>query len=164
VKTTIKRLLPFFLLIAASCSQHSNRMTETGAEVDIAAKSGSFSGVYQVLSSNNCVSCHSPGGAAHDISGVELDLSSQASAYQALTSASVSGVSSSGICAGVRIVAPGNPASSYLLGVLFSSYNTSDFGGVSGCQPYSGHLQDTNLTQAEQASLTTWIQNGAPNN
>jgi hypothetical protein len=165
MRSTFKLLAiaAFSALVFQGCSQ---RLSQTGIAVTgvVGVKAGSFNGVYQILNDNNCVSCHSPGGAAHDISGVELDFSSISSAYQALTADFVTGTSSTGICGGVRIVAPGKPSASYIAAVLFSDYNTADFGGMQGCQPYSGHLQDTNLSGAEKAALISWIQSGAQNN
>lgn len=163
-----------FALFLSSCdrapeSTHRASRLDTTPETTpgpqvTAAAAGSFGNVYQVLVRNNCVDCHSPSGAATSQNGVGLDFSSRANMYSTLTSLSVTGATSAGICAGVRIVTPGNARSSYLAGVLIASYHSDDFGGVAGCTPYSVHLQDTNLSADDQQTLINWIQSGAPNN
>jgi hypothetical protein len=80
-----------------------------------------------------------------------------------LTALTVTGPIAGGACSSVKIVDPGNPSTSYLAGVLIQSYY-DNFNGLTGCQPYSVHLQDQNLSADEQSSLTTWITNGAANN
>lgn len=126
--------------------------------------SGTFSYVYQKTLSTACIECHVPSGAATQLYGVQLDFTLQATAYQTLTSSMVSGQSSVGACSSVRIVASGSPQTSFLAGVLFTDYFTTNFAGVAGCTPYSAHLNDQNLSDAEKASIISWIQNGAPNN
>jgi hypothetical protein len=110
-----------------------------------------------------CIECHVPTGAATVNNGVQLDFSTQALAYQTLTAKKVTGSTSSGICPNVSIVTAGDPTKSYLAAVLFAKYNATNFAGVSGCSPYSVHLQDQNISDAEQTSIINWITNGAKN-
>lgn len=127
---------------------------------------GTFSSVYHNTLKGTCISCHVPGGAAYDISGVPLDFSSKETAYQTLLSKDVSGQSSSASpCGGkgIRIVNPNHPSDSYLVGVLIADYAINNFAGVSGCLPYAGHLYDTHLSTSEKSSLIKWIQGGAQN-
>jgi hypothetical protein len=133
-------------LVLANCTKPSDTTTQ-------------FTAVYQALSSNNCISCHTPSGAAA-ASLVQLDFTTEALAYSTLTTKTVSGTSSSGICGGVPIVVAGNSANSYLAAVLIASYAHSNF-YKSGCTPYSGHLSDTNISATEQQTILNWIQNGA---
>jgi hypothetical protein len=121
--------------------------------------SSQFTAVYQTLNSNNCIGCHSSTGAA-TAAGVQLDFSSQALAYATLTTKTVTGTSSSGICAGVPIIVAGNASSSYLVAVLIASAAHTNF-YKSGCTPYNGHLSDTNISPADQQAIMNWIQNGA---
>ena len=126
--------------------------------------SGTFGSVYRTITTANCTQCHVPGGAATTDSGVQLDFTSQATAYSTLTSLNVTATSSKNICNGVKIVKSGEPAKSYFAAVLISTYNTSNFAGVTGCTPYNVHLENQNLSEAEKTSIVSWIQNGAPNN
>lgn len=126
--------------------------------------SGTFASVYSILLSNNCNECHIPTGAATTNNHVTLNFTSATTAYTTLTQNSVTGASSTGTCGTVKIVSAGSLSKSYLIGVLVQSYNISNFAGVTGCTPYSTHLQDTHLSSSDQTSLTTWIQNGALNN
>ncbi len=123
-----------------------------------------FTTVYTDTLSTACLECHRPGGAATQTYGVELNFTSQATAYQTLTSLNVTGSSSTGICGGIRIVTPSSVEQSYLAGVLIESYHVNNFAGVSGCTPYSLHLSDQSLTDAEQSAIVSWIQHGALNN
>ncbi len=123
-----------------------------------------FTNVYNNTLKSACVTCHDPSGAATVQNGVQLDFSTQATAYSTLTTKNVTGQTSSGICPGVHIVSAGNPATSYLAAVLFASYAKANFGGVTGCTPYSVHLQDQHLSSDEQATIIGWIQNGTLNN
>ncbi len=125
---------------------------------------GTFGYVYQNTLKTACIECHVPSGAAYASHGVQLDFSTQDTAYSTLLAKNVTGSSSTGTCSGIRIVSPSTPASSYLAGVLISSYHISNFAGVSGCTPYANHLSDQNLSAEEQTSLIEWIQGGALNN
>lgn len=128
------------------------------------ATSGTFTSIYtSTLSKTTCVSCHEPGGSGY-ANGVTLDFSTQALAYQTLTSATVSNPSEKTNCSGVKIVYPSNASKSYLAAVLFSDYNANNFAGVSGCQPYTVHLQNLSLSADEKTSILNWINNGALNN
>lgn len=125
---------------------------------------GTFGYVYQNTLKTACIECHVPSGAAYASHGVLLDFSTQDTAYSTLLAKNVTGSSSTGTCSGIRIVSPSTPTSSYILGVLISSYHINNFAGVSGCTPYANHLSDQNLSSEEQTSLIQWIQGGALNN
>ncbi len=130
---------------------------------DSGPASGTFSHVYTVTLKTACIECHVPTGAATVSNGVTLDFSTQAKAYSTLTGSVVTGQTSSGICANVKIVTASDLAKSYLAAVLFSDYNISNFAGKTGCSPDTTHLSRENLSAAEKTSITTWITNGAKN-
>jgi hypothetical protein len=125
-----------------------------------------FSSIYpNIIRFHNCHSCHAPGGQVYDnpTDPVELNFSTEDLAYSTLTSKTVAGPTSKGTCGGIKIVNT-TPQTSFLAGVLFSDYNAANFGGVSGCTPYSVHLSDQNLSTSERDAIVTWINNGAPRN
>jgi hypothetical protein len=134
-----------------------------GSKTEETTSSGTFSNVYSVTLKTACIQCHVPAGSA-TAAGVTLDFSTQTTAYQTLTASVVSGGSTKNTCANISIVSAKNASKSYLAGVLFSSYNTSNFAGVTGCVPYSAHLTDQNISSDEQTSIINWINNGALNN
>ena len=139
--------------------------SQTGADANsVNYTAGTFTAVYNQTLKTACIECHVPSGSAYVNNGVLLDFSSQSNAFTSLRLRSVTGASSTGTCSGVMIVSSGQPANSYLVGVLNPAYNYANFGGHSGCTPYSAHLQDQNLSAAEQASIVSWIQQGASNN
>jgi hypothetical protein len=125
--------------------------------------SGTFAHVYNVTLKTACIQCHVPGGSA-TTAGVTLDFSTQTTAYQSLTTSVVSGGSTKNTCPNISIVLSKDANKSYLAGVLFDSYHTSNFAGVTGCTPYSAHLTDQSLSSDEQTSIVNWINNGALNN
>jgi hypothetical protein len=153
VQKLYKPVLALFVLLTLC---HCGQAPETTPTYT----SGTFSSVYNVTLKTACIQCHvSPG-----INGVKLDFSTQALAYQTLLASKVTGNTTSGICPNVSIVVAGNVSKSYLAAVLIAKYNTPNFSSVSGCSPYSVHLQDQNLSAAEQTSLTDWISGGALDN
>jgi hypothetical protein len=154
-------LLILVAIVLSRCSQTNKTGTGNNA---IRREPGTFSDVYTNTLSQACVQCHVPGTATSQVSKVKLNFTTQQTAYQTLVASTVSGVTSSGICAGVKIVVPRNPDNSYLSAVLFSDYDKTDFAGVPGCVPYSLHQQDQNLSAEEKNSVLLWIQNGALNN
>ncbi len=122
-----------------------------------------FTTVYANTIGTTCTECHVPGGAATS-DGVQLDFTTQVTAYATLTTLNTTGASSTGICGGVKIVTASSVENSYLAGVLIEGYHTNNFAGVSGCLPYSAHLTDQSLTDAEKSAIVSWIQHGALNN
>jgi hypothetical protein len=124
---------------------------------------GTFGNVYTVTLRTACANCHAPGGLP-TTQGCTLDFSSQAQAYSTLTGGTVAGSGEPTACLGLKYVVAGDPSSSYLVGVLNSTYHVNNFAGHSGCLPYATHLQDQNLTADEQSSIVSWIQGGAQNN
>lgn len=127
------------------------------------APSGTFRSVFQAIQSNNCAECHTATGSAWINDNVQLEFANSASAYTGLTTKTVMGASSVGICAGIKQVKPNSLAQSYLAGVLFADVHKNDFAGVVGCTPYATHLTDVNLSAAQVTSIKAWINNGAPN-
>lgn len=145
-----------FFMIAAILSSCGNNTAN-----DATTTSGSFSSIYTTTISTACINCHVTGGSSN---GSQLDFSSKALAYSTLTTKHVTGGSSVGTCGSASIVLAGSPSTSYLAAVLVSGYSSSNFAGISGCQPYSTHLIDQNLSTAEKNSIIAWIQGGALNN
>jgi hypothetical protein len=139
-------------------------LTYCGQTTTTGPASGTFSAVYTNTLSQACIQCHVPTGAVYTVNQVPLDFTSQTTAYNTLTANKVKGQSSVGICGDVDIVKASHPELSYLAAVLFSDYSTSDFGGETGCTPYSVHHQDQHLSADEKTSLIKWITNGALNN
>lgn len=127
------------------------------------APSGTFTAVYTNTLSTACGSCHVPGGAG-TTDGTTLDFTTQTTAYSTLLNSVVSGGSSKNTCPNIKIVVPGSPSTSYLVGTLITSYGGTAFETATGtgCSPYAGH--SVNLSADEETSLTAWIQNGALNN
>lgn len=125
--------------------------------------SGTFGHVYQTIKTSNCVECHNPTGAAKKDSGVDLDFTTQATAFAGLSANVVTGATSKTICLNVKLVTAGDVTKSYVAAVLISDYNKDNFGGKAGCKPYTVHLQDTNLRADEKTSLVNWITAGAKN-
>ena len=159
------KLVLFFALslFFINCSSDKE---ETATDKEESA-TPSFTSLYNnVFGTTNCASCHQPGGQAFDTDGVELDFSTQANAYNTLTSKNVTGATSIGTCNGVAIVASA-ATNSYLAAVLYDDYATSSFGGVASCTPYSARRQDANLSSLAsqyKSTLIDWINAGAPNN
>lgn len=148
--------LAVLVLLLSRCGALPESLTLTPA-------SGTFASVYSALQKNNCTECHVPGRSG-PAAGVTLNFTSQATAFSTLTANYVTATASVGTCGAAKIVTSGDPAKSYLAAVLFDSYNINNFGGVSGCSPFTGHLAAYNLSTAEQTSLLNWITNGALNN
>ncbi len=137
--------------------------TRCGSSPDPEPASGTFSNVYKTFQKKGCTECHTPGGAGFT-AGSQLNLSSQATAYTSLTTLNVTATASVGTCGTVKLVSSGQPNQSYLTAVLLDSYNTSNFGGVTGCSPFNGHLTSSyTYSDAEKTSLVDWITNGAKN-
>jgi hypothetical protein len=129
--------------------------------VDGTTTSGTFSDVYAKTLKKDCLQCHD---GADTAQFGNLDFSTQANAYESLTTGTVSGPSSSNICTGVKLVDAGSPASSYLLATLFTEYTAaSNYGGVAACIPYNAHALLDALSPSKKASMVAWITAGAPN-
>jgi hypothetical protein len=160
-KTILSRLLPwirslFYFGVVLALAKCGNSGSSGPA-------SGTFTNVYVNTLNTACIQCHVPGGSAF-AAGATIDFTTQTTAYQTLTTSFVSATDVKATCGAVKIVAANDPADSYLAGVLFKTYYKSSNFGVPGCSPYNAHLSDQNLSSAEQTSIITWIQTGAPNN
>jgi hypothetical protein len=74
----------------------------------------------------------------------------------------VTGKSSVSSCGARKLVVPGDVPRSYLVAMVdpevFDGFET-----LTGCAPYPTHIQDTNLSAAQRASIKEWISRGAPN-
>lgn len=126
--------------------------------------SSNFSSVYASTLSTACVECHNPSGMATVNYNVQLNFMNKTAAFTSLTESSVNGATSAGTCGPVKIVVPGQPANSYLIGTLIQRYANGNFGGVGGCTPYAGHYSIINLTSSQQTGLVGWVQDGALDN
>ena len=127
--------------------------------------SGTFANVYQVTLSKACIQCHVPGTSTFTPpTNVPLDFTTQTTAYNTIKNGKVQGGSSVGTCGGLAYVST-TINNSYLMATIFqSSLTGNNYAGKAGCTPYTGQHLGLNLTAAEQASFTTWIEAGAPNN
>lgn len=126
-----------------------------------------FSKVWTIVQAKNCNTCHNASNSASATNGFGvINFASQATAYATLTGGStVKGVSASGNCGSVKLVAAANPTTSYLAGILFSDYNISNFGGVTGCTTaYNSHYSNATFSDADKATIIAWIKDGASNN
>ena len=126
------------------------------ASKDDSPPSGSFRSVYQIANSSNCQLCHQAGGAAYGSGAGQttLDISSASAYYSGLSSLN----STQTGCTGVRLVQPGAPATSMLIGMVASSQFSSG-----GCTPASHSATVANLSADEASSIKAWIAKGAPN-
>ncbi len=147
-----------FSFLLVDCGGSNSNTTQSAVVV-----TASFASIYSGILSQSCAQCHVPGAPAHDLNGVVLNFSSASAAYSTLKSSNVSGMSSTGTCGGIHIIGS-DSSHSYLAGVLFADYNTNNFAGVSGCQPYANHISDQHITSAQEAAIVQWINAGAPNN
>ncbi len=137
----------------------------SSSNTDTTAIPQTFTGVYTNVFSTACVQCHTGASGSADTSPYSstLDFTNATNAYNTLVGTGVPvqvmGTASSG-CHASDIVAPGNPSASYLAAVLFADYKAS----WTACSPYAAHLQDQNLSAAEETAIIGWIQAGAQNN
>ncbi len=157
MKTSL-RFVPLLVLAVASVVL----LNRCGLE-QAAAPSGTFRSVFEAIQVNNCAECHTATGTAFVEDGVELEFGNAASAFSGLTTKTVTGNISDGICGGVPLVTANDLSKSYFAAVLFEDVATDDFAGQTGCTPYSTHHTDTNLSSLHQESIKAWINNGAPN-
>jgi hypothetical protein len=126
--------------------------------------SGTFGHVYKAIKSNNCDECHVPTGAATVNSNVQLDFTSQTTAYTTLMNTTVTGGASVGTCGAVKNVTASDPTKSYFAGIMVPAYRMDNFAGATGCLPVNTHIEQYSFSGDEQTSLTNWIKNGALNN
>lgn len=164
-------LLVLAILELSACSRSHHPPTTSESEsaeellfVDDELNSTKFASVYGAVLSTACVECHNPSGMATVNYNVQLNFMNKAAAYTSLMESSVNGATSTGTCGPVRIVVPGQPQNSYLIGTLIQRYASGNFGGVAGCTPYAGHYTIINLTSTQQTGLIGWVQDGAQNN
>ena len=158
-----RRLQARAVLFALVTALLAVTLPRCGKAPDPTPASGTFGSVYAAMTSNNCQVCHVPGG---NNNSSTFDLTSKTTAYSTLVGPKVTGSVSKGTCGTVKLVVASSPSTSYLAGILFSTYNTANFGGASGCTTfYTGHTSISQpLTTDQQTSLIAWIQNGALNN
>lgn len=150
-------------LSACSRSNHQPSSNEQMLFGEDELSSTKFSSIYGTTLSAACVECHNPSGMATVNYNVQLNFMNQAAAYTSLMESSVNGATSAGTCGPVKIVVPGQPQNSYLIGTLIPRYANGNFGGVGGCTPYAGHYTIINLSSSQQAGLIGWVQDGAQN-
>jgi hypothetical protein len=133
-----------------------------GCDQNASAPSGTFRSVYEAIERSNCVECHTATGSAWQQDDVELEFATASAAFIGLTTRNVTGKSSVSSCGTQKLVVPGDVARSYFVAMVdpevFSGYET-----LTGCTPYPTHIQDTNLSAAQRASIKQWISRGAPN-
>jgi hypothetical protein len=149
-------LFSVFLMALVDCGSNNSSTDSNGT-------SPNFTSIYSTILSPLCVQCHQPGGAAVQ-QGVNLDFTSQASAYQGLTTSHVSSINESGTCGSVPLVSAGNPSASYLLAVVAQAYNIPNFAGANGCTPLASHIENGYVNQSQAGAIAAWIHQGAPNN
>ena len=132
-----------------------------GSSVGTTSATATFTQAYsQVFGQPVCVNCHQPGGSPGAY-GVNLDFTSQASAYSGLTSGNVA--ANDKTCSGVRLVVPNNAPVSYLATILFGDYYKQNDFVVSGCTPDSAH-QQYGVSTSNENVIVGWINGGALNN
>lgn len=125
---------------------------------------GTWSSLYANVFSDSttCKDCHRGAGSSSGITN--LDFSSSSTSYNQLVNVIVSNPSSPASCNTIRRVDPNQPTKSFLMGLLFSDYNTNNFGGQSGCQPATTHYSVHNviLSSTVKQAIIDWINAGAP--
>lgn len=119
-----------------------------------------FTSIWEKKLSTSCANCHQPGGNAY-LANVLVDFRDKNATYNWLLSAQVQGMTGSSDCWSVRIITPGSPEQSYLIGILSSSYNKNNFAGKNGCQPITDHIESQYASSKEQEAILNWIQNGS---
>jgi len=149
-------LLSLLLLITRCDSSKSSKTSNV---------TSNFTSIYTHVLSKNCVQCHEPQGSATINNSTQIDFSTQAVAYQTLTSLTSTGVSANlnSQCSGVPLVSMGHADQSYVLATLSATYFHADF-YKSGCTPYSPSGHGATLSSTETQAIVEWIQNGAINN
>ncbi|MBF0362827.1 MAG: hypothetical protein HQK49_17545 [Oligoflexia bacterium] len=119
-----------------------------------------FTTLYNGTFKPNCLSCHAPGNDVYDNSGVKLDFTTKELAYSTLTTKN-SASPSNQYCRDIPYASARDVNNSYLLAVLISTYNTTNYASKVNCVPYNVHLLDQNLSQTEKDSIVAWINEGA---
>ncbi len=156
------------LLVLTNCSKEVSREVSeenlVGVEGEPLTGISTFSWIYARILSTACVECHNPSGMATVNYHVQLNFADRSAAYTTLLVSTVNGVTSTGTCAPLRVVVPGSPKISYLLGTLIQSYSSGNFGGVDNCTPYAGHYSTIHLSNEQKSALVGWIQSGALDN
>jgi hypothetical protein len=115
--------------------------TDSGGPDSASAAPVSFSGQVQPLFTNKCATCHKAGNNALVLTaGV---------AYANIVNISAAN------CVAAKYVVPGQPAQSYLVAAITTGSN------VAGC---SGGFMAQHIAAAGIATITNWVQQGAPNN
>lgn len=140
-------------------------LTHCGSKQDSSEVAARFSSIYTRVLNQNCVQCHEPQGSATVNNSTLIDFSSQALAYQTLTTLTSTGLSANinNQCSGVPLVTVGYPEGSYLLATLFSDYHHTDF-VKSGCTPYPSNIHGVTLSTSEKQAIVEWVRSGAVNN
>jgi hypothetical protein len=155
-------------LVLTNCSGKSllevREENLTGVDSEALRAASTFSWIYARILSSACVECHNPSGMATVNYHVQLNFADRSAAYATLLVGTVNGVTSTGTCAPLRIVKPGSPRVSYLLGTLIQSYSSPNFGGIENCTPYAGHFSISHLSSEQKAALIGWVQSGALDN
>jgi hypothetical protein len=154
-------ILSFAVLVISVASLLLQGCGSSVATSGLTGGPATFTQAYsQIIGQPVCVNCHQPSGSA-TASGVNLDFTSQASAYSGLTSSQVS--ASDRTCAGVRLVVANNAPVSYLATILFADYYKQNDFVVSGCTPTASH-QQYGVSTSDENVVIGWINSGAPNN
>jgi hypothetical protein len=159
---TSPRFLSRGLSILVSGLAGAGLLFLTGCDQNASAPSGTFRSVYEAIQRSNCVECHTATGSAWQLDEVELEFATASAAFAGLTTRNVTGKSSVSSCGTRKLVVPGDVPRSYLVAMVdqevFDGFET-----LTGCAPFPTHIQDTNLSAAQRASIKEWISRGAPN-
>jgi len=140
-------------------------LTHCGSNSSSPSTAASFTTLYTTtFQTNNCIGCHVAGGSAWT-AGSRLEFSTQANAYSTLYQATVTGTAEAGTCGTALVVTPTNAAASYILAILPPATQTTNFAGITGCDPnpLTAH-SSVNLSATDVANITGWINAGALNN
>jgi hypothetical protein len=118
----------------------------------------------------NCASCHAPGAPGRTSSTeMTLDFSSNATAYQSITTGMTSGlVGNQAGCEGVPFLTSMKPAQSLLVAVLDSQTRAAfDLPAFASCDATAISDETVKVGSAPSAAfltaLNSWVQAGAPN-
>lgn len=119
---------------------------------------------------SNCASCHAPNAPGRtSTTEMTLDFSSNATAYQTITTGMASGLSGNQMaCNGVPFLTSGMPAQSLIVATLDQSVRAAfDLTASPNCDATAISDETVKVGSAPSTAflgaLEQWIQNGAPN-
>ncbi len=160
---SLSKISPFRQLgcagLAAAFALLAGCGKEDKTDPSVPVVEATFSSIYSVLLGGTCLECHRP----ENMSNVNLDFSTKANAWNTFRNGVVSGAQAGSACAGLALIAPSSPPTSFAVTVLNSEYQSQSIPGSGGCVPYTDHYSYIANTQQANA-IKQWVTSGAQNN